>query len=655
MKLLPLLTAILLLCTKSFSQNHLFPIIEKNKWGYINQEGKTIIKPQFLFASKFSENLAAVRIGGYYGYIDTLGNVVIAPTFDHASEFVYGLAQVHIDGKPFFINKSGTIIFQHPFKYISPFKEHTFTKAITYNNKSCLIDRNGKMITDTIFKYINQDYSNEPIIVCGFNHLPYGTDTSNERHYEIGTIDSNGHFIVPYGIYKDISPYINGFAKVEFIETPKEVQEPYYEYSSIINRNGEIKFIVPNYKYRFRYNGKGYFDNLLLVDIKQNIKDNSSYPIGAIDTNGTLIFSDSTWIDITPFTNNRAFVKTNNKKWKLINKEGKYINDSAYDRILSENHGDNEYAFINGVTYVETTNGWTMIDTNGNSPISYAILSNTENPSLTRKNDFIFIQKYIENEKNGYDYLYGFWNCRKLLLVKPKYNYIGKTFNSDITCAFKKTKMLYITNTGKVIWKQKKEQPKGQKLNIDYMNRSCYLASSAFKEELNGFGGWGTSENSSKKIATKKIRLSDSSTLQVIIDTTKRTNWYGHRGIKIYVVNASKDTLYFNAQNSRIYLNLQAQKTSGEWADIEYIPNSWCGNSYHTLFLSSGEYWELEGPSFSGSINTKIRAKLAYRKKLEQNHRDIVYSNEISGSVNPAQFWNKLPYKPNGIMDSYSE
>ena len=43
------------------------------KWGFIERTGKVVVTPQFDFASKFSEGLAAVRIGddktGRWGYI----------------------------------------------------------------------------------------------------------------------------------------------------------------------------------------------------------------------------------------------------------------------------------------------------------------------------------------------------------------------------------------------------------------------------------------------------------------------------------------------------------------------------------------------------------------------------------------------------------
>jgi hypothetical protein len=59
------------------------------------------------------------------------------------------------------------------------------------------------------------------------------------------------------------------------------------------------------------------------------------------------------------------------------------------------------------------------------------------------------------------------------------------------------------------------------------------------------------------------------------------------------------------------------------WRDIEYLPGSSCGKSYHTLYLASGEYWE--------------------------------FVNEIEGSVNGGQFWRRLDYYSVGSMNPYTD
>ncbi|MEO0103191.1 MAG: WG repeat-containing protein [candidate division WOR-3 bacterium] len=46
------------------------------KWGYINKQGKIVIRPQFNEAKDFSEGLAAVKIGDKYFYINNEGQIV---------------------------------------------------------------------------------------------------------------------------------------------------------------------------------------------------------------------------------------------------------------------------------------------------------------------------------------------------------------------------------------------------------------------------------------------------------------------------------------------------------------------------------------------------------------------------------------------------
>ncbi len=136
-------------------QKNRYLIFDGKNWGFIDKNGKTIIKPQFISADNFSEDLAAVRIGGRYGYIDTLGNIAIPPQYDLATSFINGQAKVFIEGRPFFLYKHGTITFSHPFRNITSFDNHTFAIATTNSGKYCLIDKKGNRITDTVFKMIS--------------------------------------------------------------------------------------------------------------------------------------------------------------------------------------------------------------------------------------------------------------------------------------------------------------------------------------------------------------------------------------------------------------------------------------------------------------------------------------------------------------------
>lgn len=111
---------------------------------------------------------------------------------------------------------------------------------------------------------------------------------------------------------------------------------------------------------------------------------------------------------------------------------------------------------------------------------------------------------------------------------------------------------------------------------------------------------------------------------------------------------------FFQAQDSRLNLHLQAQGKKGNWRDIEYLPSSWCGNSYHTLYLPAGYQWSFAVPEYTGTLKTHIRAVLGYKQALDTEEQ-LLYSNEIESSVNPDQFDKMATYKPNGIMDPYND
>ncbi|MBI4556968.1 MAG: WG repeat-containing protein [Candidatus Hydrogenedentes bacterium] len=82
--------------------------LEKNLWGYIDRTGKFVIPAQFSRALDFKDGLAAVCTqdpeakvggGGKWGFIDKTGNFVIPPQFDEAGSFSEALAPVLVDAR----------------------------------------------------------------------------------------------------------------------------------------------------------------------------------------------------------------------------------------------------------------------------------------------------------------------------------------------------------------------------------------------------------------------------------------------------------------------------------------------------------------------------------------------------------------------------
>lgn len=189
-------------------------------------------------------------------------------------------------------------------------------------------------------------------------------------------------------------------------------------------------------------------------------------------------------------------------------------------------------------------------------------------------------------------------------------------------------------------------------VNIDYMIRGHFYAASPYLKDLEGAGGWGGSENMFKPVGAGLPV--NNNRFEVYIDTTAIADWgNGFAAHKVYVINTGGDTLFFQAQDSRLNMVVEARDRDGQWKPIEYLPNSWCGNSYHKLFLPTGKYWEFKTPVHTGKFETSLRVSLSYGRDAKNRKSETIYSNEIKGGINPGQFHKKKEYKPNGVMDPY--
>lgn len=197
---------------------------ENGKWGFIDTNGKMLIEPQFQFVNKFSEGLAHIRIGNYKdgsnGFIDTKGQVVISPKFKNVKEFREGLAAVEIlkDGakKWGFINKSGELVIDAIFDFDEENIDFYFYRTMTFSgglaavqvsgkneNRWGYIDKSGKMAIEPQFAEAK-----------GFSDGLAGVRIGNAEEGKWGFIDTKGKFVVN-PIYDDVQPFKEGMAAVQ--------------------------------------------------------------------------------------------------------------------------------------------------------------------------------------------------------------------------------------------------------------------------------------------------------------------------------------------------------------------------------------------------------------------------------------------------------
>jgi len=131
-------------------------VVNHDKYGYIDANGRGIIPIQFDEAAPFSEGLAAVRVGEKWGYIDKNGHWAIDPKFGTklggAGTFAEGLAPVSFQGQMGYVDYTGHFVIPPQFEFAEPFSEGLAAVGrVVQPNVSSLpvfgfIDRAGRVV-----------------------------------------------------------------------------------------------------------------------------------------------------------------------------------------------------------------------------------------------------------------------------------------------------------------------------------------------------------------------------------------------------------------------------------------------------------------------------------------------------------------------------
>lgn len=127
--------------------------------------------------------------------------------------------------------------------------------------------------------------------------------------------------------------------------------------------------------------------------------------------------------------------------------------------------------------------------------------------------------------------------------------------------------------------------------------------------------------------------------LQVIAQPEVRREFgEGNDGFRVLVINAGTHSESLAAQDARLAMVHEALAPTGVWVEIEHLPRSWCGNSYHEMSLAAGHYWELTAPRYAGTFATQLRIRLAVSDPQDpQGHSRFVYSSSFAGRINLGQ------------------
>ena len=252
----------------------LYPVKELDKYGYINEQGITVIKHVFSEAERFHEGYAVVKLmdSHGYGYIDKAGRLVIPYQYDEARQFSEGLAAVKKDGKWGYINTSGEIVIPFQFEAGGPFSEGRAAVAETVDEKVRFgyIDETGKNVIPC--EYITADSFSG-----GLARVSYPGE-----YYHF--IDTNGKTVISMrGIYYGFSEGLS----------MREMKQYCYRF---INSSGQQ--VTKDYWYAYPY----FSDGLTVV-----ADSYSQYYF--IKPNGAKAFGNKTFVDAKPFSDGYAAVR----------------------------------------------------------------------------------------------------------------------------------------------------------------------------------------------------------------------------------------------------------------------------------------------------------------------------------------------------------
>ncbi len=172
----------------------------------------------------------------------------------------------------------------------------------------------------------------------------------------------------------------------------------------------------------------------------------------------------------------------------------------------------------------------------------------------------------------------------------------------------------------------------------------CYGDSEAWE----GLGGHGRSSN--RPAPTPDDERGKHSAVVLVARLDQQAEFRGTAGFTLLLINATGERQGFSASDSRLRIVQEAKDREGAWRPIEYLPSSWCGNSYHTVFLEPGEHWAFAAPRYAGPFETRLR----FRLEQGGDHPPI-YSQEFEGSIHETQFTDKEGHQPTNVMDPYDE
>ncbi len=619
----------------------LFPIFVHGRWGFINRQGKVIIEPMYRDIGRFSEGLCPVRKDGLYGYIDNLGRLVIPYHYDYAAPFSEGLARVYQNDQVKFIRSDGLAPWPLEATDSEDFSEGTARISILVNDTVIqrVIDKNGTWHIRTP----EEEWTRTEGRIIATRSIP-GNDGRSRTEFAVfdeATLDT----LVPFGTYPYISFYRGELARVKIHADPAIRRAP--DQYGWIDKSGELVITLP----------KGYWpmtdhfsEGLIAVQAPARLGPVNPSPrrekkVIWFDTRGRIRFEKPGDKQGSPFRNGRSFGGLTRKHY-LMDKEGNVLGPHLFEAFRDPDFSDNLVLVADHPNPQERFSDeylWGAIDSMGEYRIAPQFTKvhpggfQNEGLWVGVKNPNIPHNPFAQPEIK-----WGLIDRSGKYLIQPIFERIASSgFDFGLCYVETSEEAGYVDSTGRFVWSIPiLEMENGfELLNTLFMIRPEYKVQSSRHptEYLRTID-----VNRPQNISTERHFNPNQFGLQVIpsAQDTFMDQWQGHSA---FIYNTTSDTINVDVQDGRVKIIAQALDSQGNWRDIEYFLDSWCGYSYYKAALPPNSYWPLSVPAYDGNMNTQIRLEFHYlTKQTEEGVQEFtLLSKPFPGKIHAAQFWNR--------------
>ena len=285
----------------------LYPIKVKDKWGFINRKGETIIGTEYDDADDFYEDAAKVAVTkgslSGYGFINRQGKWLVQPLYQKAGRFSEGLAFVEKDDLYGYVNLKGEEIIPCQFEDAGPF--YNGYAAIKQGGWTGFIDKSGKVVIKPAYTVS----VNHPRFIGGIAPV-FGSDE------QTGFIDTTGQWYVS-AQFHSAGNFVDGLAWAMWQQDDSAAEHGFTIKGGYIDKEG-VYIIPPEYDF-----GWDFSEGYATVWIRSEDKQTKIWKV--IDTEGNVVLDNLAYRNVGALGNELIPIQNEEMKWGFMNIKGEVI------------------------------------------------------------------------------------------------------------------------------------------------------------------------------------------------------------------------------------------------------------------------------------------------------------------------------------------